>query len=327
MIQKIFITRELMPESIKLIREAFPSAQIKIQPESEILTPDKLREEIKDTDGLLCTLREKISADLLENAPRLKVISNYAVGFDNIDIKAATTRGIMVTNTPDVLTDATADLTMALLLVTARRIIEAEDYLRSSQWKRWSPLLLCGTELAGKTLGIIGLGRIGSAVARRARGFKFDLVYHSRTRKPHLETELKMKYLSLTELLKQSDFISLHVPLTPETKHLIDEDEFNLMKPTCILINTARGAVINEAALVDALKKGKIHAAGLDVYEKEPISTDNPILSLSNVIALPHIGSATIETRTMMAIIAAKNLILALKGEKPISLINAELLT
>lgn len=314
-----------MPESIDLIRKAFPSATIKIQPESEFLTPEKLVDEIRETDGLLCTLRNKITEDILDIALKLRVVSNYAVGYDNIDVEAATARGIMVTNTPDVLTEATADLTMALLLATARRIAEAEQYLRANRWNRWSPLLLCGTELAGKNLGIIGLGRIGTAFARRARGFNFNLLYNSRTRKPELESELGLTYLALDELLQQSDFISLHVPLTPETTGLIGPREFQLMKPACIFINTARGAVVDERALTEALEKGQIKAAGLDVYQKEPISPDNPLLKLQNVVLLPHIGSATIETRTQMANLAARNLILALKGQNPISLVNKEL--
>ncbi|MFX0135045.1 MAG: 2-hydroxyacid dehydrogenase [Candidatus Hodarchaeota archaeon] len=320
---KIFITRDIPTAGIDLIRNELPNAELKIQPEEEILTRDKLKQEIIDIDGLLCSLSDKIDGEIISAAKNLKIISNYAVGFDNIDIKFATKKKIMVTNTPGVLTEATADIAWGLIFATTRRLVEADQYLRSGKWKRWAPKLLLGYDLYGKTLGIIGMGRIGSAVARRATGFNMHIIYYSRTKKPEIEKKLGAKFVDLTTLLKEADIISIHVPLTNETKKMIGKKELNLMKRTSILINTSRGAVIDEQALIEALKNKVITAAGLDVFTREPIKADkNPLVKLENVVLLPHIGSATHETRTKMALIAAKNLIMALKGEVPSNLVN-----
>ncbi len=320
---KIFITREILSEGIDLIRKELPNAEIKIQSEAEILTKNKLKREIADIDGLLCSLSDKIDGEVISAAKNLKIISNYAVGFDNIDIKFATKKKIMVTNTPGVLTEATADIAWGLIFATARRLIEADKYLRAGKWKRWTPTLLLGYDLYGKTLGIIGMGRIGSAVARRAVGFNMQIIYFSRTPKPEIEKKLGAKFMDLTTLLKEADIVSIHVPLTNETKKMIGKKELNLMKKTAILINTSRGSVIDEQALIEVLKEKKIAAVGLDVYTREPIDAEkNPLVRLENVVLLPHIGSATYETRTKMALIAAKNLILALKGEMPPNLVN-----
>jgi glyoxylate reductase len=252
------------------------------------------------------------------------VISNMAVGYNNIDVAEATRRNILVTNTPDVLTETTADLTFALLMATARRITEAERFLRDGKWKIWSPMLLTGQDVYGATLGIIGLGRIGSAVARRARGFDMRVLYHSTRRNEQAERDLGVQYAGLDELLSESDFVVIMTPLTPQTRNLIGARELALMKPTAVLVNTARGGVVDERALYDALKDGKIWAAGLDVFEQEPVPTDHPLLSFPNVTALPHIGSASIRTRIRMAELAAENLLDGLAGRVPKCLVNRE---
>ncbi|MGC8842726.1 MAG: 2-hydroxyacid dehydrogenase, partial [bacterium] len=248
------------------------------------------------------------------------------VGYDNIDVKEATRRKIMVTNTPGVLTETTADLTFALILATARRLVEADKFTRSGKWKSWGPMLFLGRDVYGATLGIIGMGRIGQAVARRAKGFNMKIIYYSRRRNEEAEKELGAEYRELHSLLKEADIITIHTPLTEETYHLIGEKELSLMKPSAILINTARGAVVDQRALFKALKEKRIFGAGLDVYEKEPIDADDPLLELDNVVVLPHIGSATVETRGRMARMAAENLLAGLRGEIPQNLVNPEVL-
>ncbi len=320
---KIFITREIPEEGIEFIKDEFPEAVVKVQPEDEILTKEKLKKEVKDIDGLLCTLSDNIDEEIINAAEKLKIISNYAVGYDNINVGLASKKGIMVTNTPGVLTEATADIAWSLLLTTSRRIVEASEYLKKGKWKRWAPKLLLGYDLVGKTLGIIGMGRIGSATARRALGFKMNIIYFSRTRKPEIEKELGARFVDLNTLLKQSDFISIHLPLSNETQKMIGNKEFNLMKKSAILINTSRGGVIDEYALIEALKEDKIAGAGLDVFTHEPINVEkNPLVKLKKILVLlPHIGSATIETRTRMALMAAENLVMGLKGKKPPDLV------
>jgi glyoxylate reductase len=283
-----------------------------------------LEDEISEVDGIYSLLTETIDEALLSKATKLKVISNMAVGHNNIDVTAATKKGIMVTNTPGVLTETTADLTFALIMATARRMEEGANFLRSGEWKTWSPMLLTGQDIHGATLGIIGLGRIGEAVARRAKGFNMKILYHNRSRKEDVEKELGLTYVDFTSLLKESDFVCVLTPYTPETHHLIGQDELSLMKDTAVLINTARGGIINEEALYDALNNKTIWAAGLDVFEQEPVPTTHPLLTLSNLVALPHIGSASIQTRKEMALLAAKNLLQALQGESPTHLVNPE---
>jgi len=288
------------------------------------LPRDVLLREVAGVEGLLCLLTDQIDEELLNAAPRLRVVSQMAVGVDNIDVAACTRRGIPVGNTPGVLTETTADLAWALLMATARRIVEAEAYTRSGAWKTWEPMGLLGRDVAGATLGIIGLGAIGAAVARRAGGFNMRILYHSRQRKPEMEAELGLEYHPMEEVLREADFVSLHCALTPETHHLISTRELELMKPTAILINTTRGPVVDQPALAAALRLGKIAAAGLDVFEKEPVPLDDPILALPNVVALPHIGSASIATRGRMAKMAADNLLAALSGQRPPNLVNPE---
>lgn len=285
-----------------------------------------LEQKIACIDGLFCLLTDIIDEKLLQQAERLKVVSNMAVGYNNIDVNSATSRGIYVTNTPGVLTETTADLTFALLMATARRIVEASDYLRDGRWTSWSPLLLSGQDIYGATLGIIGLGSIGEALARRAKGFNMNVIYYSRNRKLEVETALGIGYVELETILRKSDFVCIMTPFTPETKNLIGRKELSMMKKTAVLINTARGGIVDEHALYEALRDGTIWAAGLDVFEQEPVSSDNPLLRLSNVVTLPHIGSASIKTRTLMAHKAADNLLQALSGQIPHHLVNREML-
>lgn len=292
--------------------------------EDRPMTRRELLDSVGDKDGFLCMITDKIDEELLNSGPRLKMIANLAVGFDNIDIEAVTARGIPVSNTPGVLTNATADLTFALILATARRLVEGDKRTRAGDFRFWAPLLFLGRDVSEKTLGIIGLGRIGRAVVRRARGFDMNILYHNRRRiKSHEENELGIKYVDLKTLIEQSDFISLHVPLTDETHHIIGNKELEMMKPEAYLINTSRGPVVDEKALFRALRKETIAGAGLDVYENEPSVTAG-LKEMDNVILLPHVGSATIETRTKMGLKAAENLLAGLRGERPPDCLNWE---
>lgn len=270
----------------------------------------------------------KIDAELLDRAPHLKVVSNTSVGYDNFDIAEMTRRGIMATNTPDVLTETTADLIFGLMLATARRIPQLDRYVKEGQWNRPIGQELFGTDLYGKTLGMIGMGRIGTAIARRAKlGFHMPVLYHNRSRSEQAEAELDARYCSLDDLLQQSDFICLMTPLTPETAKLIGKRQFALMKDTAIFINGSRGGTVDEQALIHALQTKQIAAAGLDVFEKEPLPADHPFLQMDHVVTLPHVGSATYATRLAMEELAADNVIDALQGRKPRSLINQEVWT
>nr|WP_309101833.1 D-glycerate dehydrogenase [Fredinandcohnia onubensis] len=311
---KIYITRKIPAKVFSKLEEV---CDIQMWHEEEKPVPrEVLEKEIQGVEGVFCMLTESIDAELLSKAKELKVISNMAVGYNNIDICAAKERGITVTNTPDVLTETTADLTFCLLMATARRIVEASDYLRHGKWETWSPMQLTGQDIYGATLGIIGMGRIGESVARRAKGFDMNILYHNRNRKIDIEQELNLVYLDMDELLQQSDYVVLMVPFTPETKNLISDRELKLMKKSAVLINTARGGIVDEQALYKALVRGEIWGAGLDVFEKEPLSPlGHPLLTLQNVTTLPHIGSASIKTRMNMIELAADNLILALQNK------------
>lgn len=279
---------------------------------------------LKDVEGFLSGLFVRVDDELLDAAPKLKVVSNYAVGYDNIDVPAATKRGIFVTNTPDVLTPATADIAFMLILASARRLVEADAFLRSGDWKVWGPELLVGREVSGSTLGIIGFGKIGQAVAKRARGFDMNVIYYDAERRPEAEQALGAKYAPLDELLNGSDFVTLHCNLTEQTKNIIGEKELRKMKETAILINTARGPLVDQAALYRACSEKWIWGAGLDVFVKEPVPLDEPLLTLPNVTTLPHIGSASRVARDGMARKAASNLLSALSGKKPQDLVNPE---
>ncbi len=317
---KIFITRKI---PIPIINQLEKSFDVSIWEHEDIPVPQKvLEEKIAEIDGLFCLLTETINKELLINATKLKVISNMAVGYNNIDIEAASKKGIIVTNTPGVLTETTADLTFALLMATARRIPEASSYMREGKWETWSPMQLTGQDIFNSTIGIIGLGRIGEALARRAKGFNMNILYHNRNRKLQAEKELGLQYTTLEDLLKKSDFVCIMTPYTPETHNMIQKEQFLLMKDTAILINTARGGIVNENDLYQALADGEIWAAGLDVFEMEPVSLDHPLLTLPNVVTLPHIGSASIATRMKMAEVAADNLLLVLNGDIPKNVVN-----
>lgn len=316
---KIFVTRVIPEEGLQLLRQ---EAEVKVWPEELPPSSEVLQKEAQASDGLVSMLTDRIDAAFLENCPRLKVISNYAVGYDNIDIAAATKRGVMVTNTPGVLTETTADLAFALMMACARRIPESQAYVKAGRWKTWGPTILLGRDLYGATLGLIGLGRIGSAVARRARGFNMKILYYSRTRQEELEKELGLNYAGLEEVLREADFLSIHVPLTETTRGLINKNTLSVMKKTAVLINTARGPIINEADLYTALKEKSIWAAGLDVTNPEPMLLDNPLLTLDNCLVVPHIGSASVATRTRMSVMVAENMLAGLKGQRPANLVS-----
>jgi glyoxylate reductase len=293
-----------------IIRDRFQLVQ---DPHDALPTSPVLREGLCQADAAIVTLGDRIDAETIHAATRLKILANYAVGYNNIDLAAAKRRGLIVTNTPDVLTDATADLTWALLLATARRIVEGDGLVRSGRWTGWSPTQLLGAEISGKTLGVIGMGRIGQAVARRAVGFHMSVLYHTRQAMASSSIPREWEYRSLRDLLVEADFVTIHVPLTATTHHLIGACELGWMRPTAFLINTARGPIVDETALVNALKKGAIAGAGLDVYEEEP--TLHPDLAqLKQVVLLPHLGSATMQARTQMGLVCLKNIQAVLDG-------------
>ena len=323
MVQKILVTGNLPAEVMDPLREKY---EVEAHAEDRPMERQQLLSRIGDRDGLLCMITDAVDEELLGRAPRLKMIANMGVGYNHIDIAAATRRGIPVSNTPGVLTDATADLAFTLILAVARRVVEGDRRVREGKFKLWAPFLFLGREVSGKTLGIVGFGRIGRAVARRAAGFGMRVLYHNRSRlTPAEERESPAEYADLNTLLAQADFVSLHVPLSGETRHLIGAAELSRMKPTAYLINTARGPVVDEVALLATLQRGMIAGAGLDVYENEPALTPG-LADLPNVVLLPHVGSATLETRTAMAAMAARNLIAGLDGQRPPNLVNPEVL-
>jgi glyoxylate reductase len=321
---RIFVTRRIPQEGLEILKRC---CQVEVSDYDGVIPRSLLLEKVKDTDGLLVLLTDMIDKKVIVAAgKKLRVISNYAVGYNNIDVVEATKRGIMVTNTPGVLTETTADLAWALLMCIGRRIVEGDKLVRAGKFRGWEPMLLLGTDIHESTLGLIGFGRIGQAMARRAKGFNLKVIYYDREPVPPIiEKELGASYVSFDELLRKSDFISVHVPLTEETFHLISQEEFSMMKKESYLINTARGPIIDEKALVKALKGGVIRGAALDVFENEP-AIEQELMNLNNVVIVPHIGSASYRTRTKMAIMAAKNLISALKGERPEFLVNSEVL-
>ena len=329
MTKKVFIARKIPEEGVKLLKKAGLYVEIN-DSEDKILSKKELIKKIKDKDALLCLLTDKIDEEVLSSNPNLKIIANYAVGFDNIDVKTATKKNIVVTNTPGVLTETVAEHTLALLLSSARRIVEADKFTRQGKYKAWGPLLFLGQDLNGKTLGIIGLGRIGSAVAKRAvKGMGMKVIYNKGHRDKKFEKKYGAQFVNLSTLLKKSDFVSLHVPLTPKTRHMIGKKELDKMKKTAILINTSRGPIVEEKALIKALKNKKICAAALDVFECEPEITCNfhsaiQLKDLDNIILTPHIASATVETRTKMALMASQNIIDFFQGKTPENIVNKE---
>ncbi len=318
---KIFVTRELPPASLDRLAK-----HCEVEVWHEFLPPDYdvILDKIGGLAGLLCLLTDRIDAPLMDAAPQIKVISNLAVGYDNIDIPAASQRGIPIGNTPGVLNETTADFAFALLMATARRIPEARQYIQDGKWLTWHPTVLSGQDVFGATLGIIGCGRIGAAVMRRAQGFNMRILVSSLESADEIR-QLGGEKVSLDDLLGQSDFVSLHVPLTDETHHLIGERELKQMKPTAILINTARGSVLDPQALYAALRDGEILAAGLDVTEPEPIPLDDPLLTLDNCLVVPHIASASVATRAKMAEMAVDNVIAGLQGQPLPTCVNPEI--
>ena len=319
---KVLVTRKIYERPLQLLRE---KAEVTLNPEDRSMTPEEIMASLPGKMGVLAMGGDPWTAKLLEAGKDLKIVANNAVGFNNIDLAAATRLKIAATNTPDVLTDTTADLTLALILGVARRIAEADRFVRAGKWKGWTPSLMIGGDVHDKTLGIIGLGRIGSAVARRGQGFNMKIVYYDiRRLDPAIEQQHQLRFMPLRDLLLVSDFVTLHVPLTPETKHLIGAEELGLMKKTAYLINASRGPVVDEKALVEALRSGKIAGAGLDVFEAEPKVTPE-LLQMENTVLVPHIGSATDETREAMALRAANNILAVIRGEIPPNILNPEI--
>jgi glyoxylate reductase len=319
---RVYVTRELPGMALDLLAE---TAAVEVW-DGELPPPrEVLLREAAAADGLLCLLTDRIDAKLMEGAPRLRVISNLAVGYDNIDVEEASRRAILVTNTPGVLTKTTADFAFALLLAAARRVVEADRYTRQGRWKTWGPQVLLGQDVHESTLGIVGLGGVGLEVAKRGRGFGMRVLYHDATRRPKEERRYRLAYVDMDQLLRESDFISLHVPLTEETHHLIGEPDLSMMKPTAVLVNTARGGVVDPRALYRFLKERRIAAAALDVTDPEPIAPNDPLLELENVIIAPHIASASTATRQRMAQIAVDNLQAALHGQMPQHCVNRDI--
>ncbi|MEA2645854.1 MAG: glyoxylate reductase [Chloroflexota bacterium] len=318
----VFVTYPIPDPGLPTLRSAF---KVTVFRGRAAPTADEIVAGAEACPGMLVLVRDRVDAALLARLPALRAIANYGVGVDNIDVAEATRRGVMVTNTPDVLTEATADLTWALLLAVARRVGEGERMMRAGAFTGWTPDMLRGADLQGSTLGLVGFGRIARAVARRAAGFRMRVIHHARSEHPEAAAAVESRPVSLDQLLGEADFVSLHVPLTPATTHLIDAAALRQMKPTAHLINTARGAVVDEAALVAALRDGLIGGAGLDVYEREPAMADG-LAELENVVLLPHLGSATVGTRAAMSRMAAGNLVMALSGQRPTHLVNPEVL-
>lgn len=318
---KVFLTRELPPKAMERLRK---ETDLEMNMEDRVLTKEEIIQGVQGKDALLCLLTDQIDEEVLSANPDLQVVANYAVGFNNIDVESATKMGIPVSNTPGVLTETSADLTFALILSVGRRIPESDKYLRTGKWTGWGPLQFLGTDIHGSTLGIIGMGRIGKALVSRAKGFGMQIKYWNRTRLSK-EEEMRMgiEYLSFTDLLHAADFISLHVAYNQDTHHMISSREFQYMKSTAVLINTSRGPVVDEKALVRALKSGQIWGAGLDVFENEP-EVEPGLLDMDQVVILPHLGSATIATRTQMAMIAIDNLLAVIQGKPAPNLVNGE---
>jgi len=318
---KVFITREIPSVAVKLLKESRIVEQVVVYKKDQPIPQKELLKNIKDVDAVISFLTDKFDRLVIDQMPKCKIIANYAVGFNNIDIEYAKKKNIIVTNTPDVLTDSTADLAVALALACSRRIIDAEKFMRAGKFKGWKPKLFVGMELRNKIFGILGAGRIGTAVAQRVYPFGAKIIYFSNNINHMLEKKTNAKRVSLNGLLKKSDFVSIHLPLTNKTYHFLDKEKLKLLKKSCILINTARGEIVDEKELIKILKTHKIFTAGLDVFENES-QINHELLKLDNAVLLPHIGSATIEARTKMALLAAKNVIAVLTGRKALTPVN-----
>lgn len=320
----VYVTRRIPQPGLDILTENCSS--VEVNPDDRVLSRQELLAAVRGRDAILCLLTDTVDAAVLDAARGCKIFANYAVGYNNIDLAAATERGIAVTNTPGVLTDATADLTWALLFAAARRVAEGDRFTRTGRFKAWSPMLFLGADISGRTLGIVGAGRIGTAVALRARGFRMRVLYFDKNQNEALEQAVGAERVELDDLLRQADFVSVHVDLNPTTRHLIGRRELALMKPTACLVNASRGPVVDEAALVESLRAGEIAGAGLDVYENEPELAPG-LTELPNVVLLPHLGSATIGTRARMATLAATNLVAMVRGERPPNIVNPEVLS
>ena len=319
----ILVSRHVFPEAIEILEAV---AEIHYHDSSTGLSPEALRDAVVGKQAVVCQLTDQIDAPFMDSGSDLKVIANVAVGFDNIDVPAATERGIVVTNTPGVLTGTTADLAFTLMVAAARRICEADRFLRAGRWQQWEIDMMTGHDIHEHTLGIFGLGRIGRGMARRASGFDMRVIYHDAERAtPEEEAEWGVEYVDRETLFRESDFLSIHVPLNDETRHAVGKDEFALMKSNAVLVNTSRGPVVDEKALADALEQGQIASAGLDVFEEEPV-VEPRLLALENIVLVPHIGSASIKTRTRMCTMAAENAAAVLTGQRPPNPVNPEVL-
>jgi len=316
---KVFITRSLPGDIEKYIRSK--GHKVITYRKEKPITKTELINNGKDADAIISLLTDKIDSDIIDNLDKCKIIANYAAGYNNIDVNYANSKNIVVTNTPDLLTNATADVALTLALACSRRVIEGHEFMKKKMFKGWDPQLLLGVEMTGKTIGIVGSGRIGQAVARRFKAFGTKIIYYNRSKKSKFEKEIGAKKVSLKKLMQDSDIISLQIPSTKETYHLLDKEKLSLLKPNAILINIARGEVIDEKFLIRLLKKGKIHSAGFDVYENEP-NVNPELLKLSNVVLLPHLGSATVEARTKMAKLCADNIIRFFEGKSPKTKVN-----
>ena len=319
---RVYVTRELPERGLSIIKNRF-NAEVWLReappPKGVIVS------KVKNVDALVPLLTDPIDSEVMNAAPKLKIIAQMAVGFDNIDVKNATSRGIVVTNTPGVLTETTADFAWALLMAVARRVVEGDTYVRKGKWRvAWHPMMMMGRDVYGATLGVVGLGRIGQALARRARGFNMKILYYDTVPREQEEKELGVQRVEFETLLRESDFVSLHVPLTKETTHLIGPEQLKAMKKTAFLVNNSRGKVVDEKALYTALKNRRIAGAGLDVFEQEPTPRENPLLKLDNVVVAPHASSSSFETRSRMAEMAAENLVAFFEGRRPPNIVNPE---
>jgi len=317
---KVFVTRKIPESGINLLKNYHT---VTVSEKDRVLSKDEIIDQAQDAEGLLCLLTDTIDSEVISSLPNLKMIANYAVGFNNVDVETATQKKIPVSNTPGVLTDTTAELAWALVFSVARRIVESDSFCRDGKFEGWAPMLMLGQDITKKTLGIIGSGRIGTAMALKSKGFDMNVLYVNPEHNSVLESEINAKKTDLSTLLMKSDIVTLHVPLTDETHHLIGEKELDLMKETAVLINTSRGPVIDENALLNALENKQIFGAGLDVYEHEP-KIPKKLKQLDNVVILPHIGSATKETRSKMAEMAAENMLQGLNGKQPSNCVNPE---
>jgi glyoxylate reductase len=320
---KVFVTRVLPPPGLEMLRERY---ELEVNPHDRVLTKEEIIAGVSEADALICLLTDSIDKDIIDTGKNLRIISNYAVGYNNIDFNYATEKGIIVTNTPGVLSETTADLAFSLLVSMARRIPEGDKFMREGKFTGWAPELMLGTDIHGKILGVIGLGRIGLLVAKRALGFDMKVLYNSANRKPNMEKELGIHFAEVDEILKNSDFVSLHVPLTKKTRGLIGKRELDMMKSSAYLVNTSRGEVVDEPALIEALNNKRIRGAALDVFWGEPTNVNSELYKLENVVLAPHMGSASLETRSKMAEMTAQAVIDTIEGRRPTHIVNPEVL-